>query len=337
MEIVEEANWPSVSVLVAARNEENNLKICLEALAAQMYSGEWEIWIGDDHSEDGTLAIVSDFCLGRTQFNFIQVPEAQTHVKGKALALGIMAEKAKGEILLVCDADMEMPKDWMKSMVAEMRKQKVDLINGSTTTRGENVFSILQGIDWLLPQGTFAWMSHLGISYTAMGNNMGISKKAYDSTGGYLKLPFSLTEDFELFKHSKENGYRLIHFYDSAVLGFSESEKSYSDWVNQHVRWMVGFIQLPFAQQLVFYIQLVFYPLFFLSIFLPNSSITIAIQALFFLKYLYECMLLIKLRRWQFLPFLPIYQLVWWPFYMLCLIRFHTSRSIIWKNRTWKK
>ena len=333
----EEANWPSVSVFVAARNEAESIETCLRALQSQTYPGSWEVWVADDHSRDKTAEIAGRFCQDLSNFNFIQVPEPQANVEGKALALAIIAQKATGDLFLICDADMEMPENWMVSLVREMKTRKVDLINGTTTTKGENIFSVLQGIDWLLPQGTFAWMSHLNITYTAMGNNMAISRKAYESTGGYLNLPFSLTEDFELFKQAKEKGFRLIHYFNTSVLGYSEPEKTMSDWVTQHVRWMVGFMQLPFSQQWVFYAQLIFYPLVFLSFFVEMYVATAMLQCLFLLKMLYDAALLAFVSKWRFIPFLPLYQLVWWPFYMTCLLRFHFSRTIVWKDRVWGK
>ena len=335
MEKPEEANWPSVSVFVAARNEAAFIEKCLEALKTQTYPGRWDIWVANDHSEDNTAEIVVKFCQATPNFNFIQVGEPHHNVKGKALALALMAQQAKGEVFLVCDADMEMPNGWILHLVSKMKTWKVDLINGTTTTRGENIFSVLQGIDWLLPQGTFAWMSHLNITYTAMGNNMAISRKAYVSTGGYLNLPFSLTEDFELFKQAKTMGFRLIHFYNRSVLGYTEPEKTIADWVTQHVRWMVGFMQLPFAQQWVFYAQLIFYPLFFFSFLIEKSVVTQVLQLLFLVKTLYDAALLAAVSKWKFILFLPLYQLVWWPFYMACLLRFHFSRTIVWKNRRW--
>jgi cellulose synthase/poly-beta-1,6-N-acetylglucosamine synthase-like glycosyltransferase len=336
-EILEEANWPSVSVLVAARNEEESIGKCLTALQHQKYPGQLEVWVANDHSEDKTAEIVERFCEELPGFQLVQVPDSDSHVKGKALALGLMARQAKGEIFLVCDADMEMPEGWIYSMVNEMKTQNVDLINGTTTTKGESIFSILQGIDWLLPQGTFAWMSQLNITYTAMGNNMAISRKAYEATGGYLKLPFSLTEDFELFKHAKEKGFRLIHYFNSSVLGYSEPEKTVSDWLTQHVRWMVGFMQLPFSQQWVFYIQLLFYPLFFVTFLFENSVATGLVQGPFLLKMVYEAVLLAVVGRWKFIFWLPLYQIVWWPFYMTCFFKFHFSKTIVWKDRVWEK
>lgn len=336
-EILEEPNLPSISIFVAARNEQESIGICLESLRNQNYQGRWEVFVADDHSQDNTFEIAAQFCKSNPNFFVLQVPDSDGDVRGKALALGIMASKAQADIFLICDADMEMGKGWASSMVMQLLETEVGMVNGTTTTKGENIFSILQGIDWLLPQGTFAWLSRLDITYTAMGNNMAITRKAYESTGGYLNLPFSLTEDFELFKHAKANGFRLIHFFDTSVLGYSESEKTISDWLNQHVRWMVGFMQLPLSQQWVFYGQLIFYPLFFISFFTSQSNFSTIVQILFLLKMVYEAFLLSTLGKWKFILFLPVYQLTWWPFYFICLLKFKFTETIVWKERVWKK
>ena len=51
--------YPSVSVVVAARDEEVSLPACLAALAAQDYPGELEVVLVDDRSRDGTAAVIA--------------------------------------------------------------------------------------------------------------------------------------------------------------------------------------------------------------------------------------------------------------------------------------
>lgn len=328
------ADWPMVSVFVSARNEEENLAKCLQNLVFQDYKGKYEVWIADDHSSDQTPEIARRFCREHEHIHLLQVPDSQNDVHGKALALGLLATKAVGNIFLICDADMQMPKGWITAMVMAMHRHKTDLINGTTATTGDTWFSALQAIDWLLPQGTFAWMSRRGITYTAMGNNMGITRKAYEATGGYLRIPFSLTEDFELFKHARNQGFGLIHEYSSDVFGISLPQKTARAWVTQHVRWMVGFMQLPFQQQWVFYAQLLFYPLLIFSLFYDWWPI---IWILFGLKILYDGLLVAWVSQFHLLPYLLLYEVLWWPSYLTCLVRYLGSSHVEWKGRNWEK
>ena len=333
----ENNQWPSVSVFVAARNEEKNLDKCLLSLAAQQYPGFWEVWIADDHSTDQTFLIASNFCIQNPNFQCFLVPDPEGAVKGKALALACMASKATGEVFLVCDADMQMPTGWVSAMVLALKKHGVDLINGTTTTLGKNWFCALQAIDWLVPQATFAWLSRLGVAYTAMGNNMGITRKAYEATGGYFNFPFSLTEDFELFRQANARGYRLIHEYNTAVLGISAPQENMADWLEQHIRWMIGFSQLPFRQRFIFYAQLLFYPLGLLSIMLGWKAALLPLAAMLVAKLLYEVALIAKLKLWQVIPYILLYELLWWPSYMICWLRFRQAGQVSWKGRRWAK
>lgn len=335
--IEKSGTWPFVSVLVAARNEEPNISTCLHSLSLQNYSGKWEVLVADDHSEDQTHALALSFSKMDSRFRVFSVPEPHSEVKGKALALAILAEKAEGSVFLICDADMKMPTGWIQTMVHSIGSFRVDLLNGTTTTEGKTLFSALQAIDWLIPQGHFSWLSRLGVAYTAMGNNMAITRKAYESTGGYLKIPFSLTEDFELFRQAHNKGYRLIHHFDTSVLGISAPQNHPSGWLQQHIRWMVGFMQLPFSQKWVFYGQLAFYPLLVLSFFLPIPLLFIGFFSMWVVKILANFVLISWVRQWRLLPVLPVYELLWWPSYIICLIAFLTQKSISWKGRIWEK
>lgn len=328
--------WPRVSVLVAARNEEANLPACLRALQQQSYPGFFEVWIGNDHSTDQTADIAQALCQSDSRFQAISIPDSTGSVRGKAWVLAHLAQAATGDIFLICDADMEMNPGWMQAMVQGLQTEGVDLLNGTTATRTSSVFSTLQAIDWLIPQGTFAWLSQLGITYTAMGNNMAITRKAYEATGGYFHLPFSLTEDFELYKHAKAKGFQLRHLYNRQVLGHSAPQASGADWFEQHLRWMVGFDGLSFRQQWVLYAQLVFYPLWLLSFWLYPAAAQ-AFTWIFAGRYLYNAFLLARLRNFRLLLVQPLFELLFWPVYLALWIRFSGKKEIRWKGRTWSR
>jgi len=330
-------DWPFVSVFVAARNEEANILLCLKSLQQQSYPGKWEVLVADDHSEDRTSEIAENAARKDARIHPFVVPDSTGKIQGKALALAHMAERAEGDVFLICDADMQMPPTWMQKMVSTLKPGKVDLVNGTTSTIGDNWFSAFQAIDWLLPQGTFAWLSQLGVTYTAMGNNMGITRKAYEATGGYFQIPFSLTEDFELFKKARSKGFNLIHLYNSDVFGISSPQRSPLDWLNQHVRWMNGFAQLPLNQQWVFYGQLLFYPILFLSLFSSTSELFSILGLIWFVKLLYNAALLSQIKQFHLLVWLPFYEIIFWPAYFTCWLRFIFSKSVQWKGRSWKK
>lgn len=328
---------PSVSVLVAARNEERNIRACLKCLSKQDYQGEWEVLVGDDSSEDQTLLIATQWAEGNPHFQVFSTIPSEKGLRGKANVLAQLGERTRGDVLLFCDADMQMRADWISNMVSALENSGVDMLNGTTSTSGQNFFSKWQGVDWLIPQGHFAWLSRLGIAFTAMGNNMAITRKAYESTGGYGHIPDSITEDFELFKQAKKRGFRLIHHFDPAVLGTTSDLNSPLEWYHQHLRWMVGFMQLPFAQQWVFYGQLALLPLILITWTMGFSTISFSLFAIWFFKILADVGLVWWMMGWKWIPALLVYEFLWWPAYASCLVGYLTKKKIGWKGRSWEK
>ena len=109
---------PSVSAIVAARDEEATLPHCLDALAGQDYKGAFEVIAVDDRSRDRTWEIIAAKAATWPALKGVQAaPDGRFKCpKKSALAEGIAA--SSGEILLFTDADCRPPADWVRSMVA---------------------------------------------------------------------------------------------------------------------------------------------------------------------------------------------------------------------------
>ncbi len=111
---------PRVSVLVAARNEGNELPACLRSLAAQNYPAELsEFIIIDDASSDATGRIIDDWASGDSRFKVIHLSDTDKWTMGpKKRALSEGFNQSGGEIILTTDADCTMPPQWISGMIA---------------------------------------------------------------------------------------------------------------------------------------------------------------------------------------------------------------------------
>jgi len=99
---------PLLSIVIPVYNEEKNIDKCLSSLNEQSYK-KFEIIIVDDGSTDKTLEIVR---------KFKNVKILQQNHKGPGAARNLGAEKARGEILILIDADMTFDKDYLKFLIA---------------------------------------------------------------------------------------------------------------------------------------------------------------------------------------------------------------------------
>ncbi len=253
---------PSISILLAARNEEKVLAHCLQSLAAQLpESYQYEVWIANDGSTDATEAIALSFTSRFPHFHLHNVEGTVGKAKGKANALAQIARLAKGKWLLMTDADMLLPNLWASSMVKLAEQQQADLLTGFTIVNGSSVFAQLQSCEWAFALSLTKLSSELGFPVTAMGNNLAIRKAAYEQTGGYENIAFSVAEDFALFEAVRQAGGKSTQIISAEVTGITLPVDSWGQLLQQRKRWMQGAMQLPFFYRSLYYLQFLYLPL----------------------------------------------------------------------------
>lgn len=238
---------PTVSIIVAARNEENNILLCLKSLDKLVYpENKLEIIIIDDASSDDTLKIASDYIYSKIKFRVIHLKENDSGtLKGKVRAMSEGIKIANGEIILTTDADCIVNPLWAKT-IASYYIGNIGVVNGFTTQIVKNSFSGMQAIDFIYLLFIAAGTINLGKPVSCIGNNMSFRKKAYEETGGFENLPFSITEDFLLLNSiHKLKKYEIVYPLNKDSLVISKPTSSFRELFNQKKRWAVGGISTP--------------------------------------------------------------------------------------------
>lgn len=248
---------PTVSVLVAARNEEKNIRACIESLLQLDYPlAKLELLIGDDQSSDNTREIILEYAQKYQYIKLVDIRANMGSVRGKANVLAHLAKEASGEVLLITDADVEVPESWVEGMLKGLANQQVGIVNGFTKVKN----NIWQNVDWIFALGMMKALHDIRMPVTAMGNNMLITRKAYEAVGGYESIPFSITEDFELFKHVSSKGYKTIQLLNEDIVAKTQPQPSLKKLLQQRKRWMTGAVQLPAGIVVVLILQALYYP-----------------------------------------------------------------------------
>ncbi|AFL84487.1 glycosyl transferase [Belliella baltica DSM 15883] len=262
--------FPEISILISARNEAHNLPVCLEALAKLDYpKDKLQILLANDNSDDETAHILQSWTSSYAFADYFEVREnlGKKKINGKANALAQMAEKATGEFLLFTDADCIVPPSWAKEMTAAALHSKVGFVTGVTSIKIEGLFSRMQDLDWIFTLGMVKIVSDLGVPVTSMGNNMLITREAYDAVGGFEGIDFSLTEDFEIARAIQKKNFTGNHQFGSRNLILTNAQPSWGSLWEQRKRWMYGAMKLPFFIKLLLALQALFLPLVLLLIF----------------------------------------------------------------------
>ena len=240
------APLPRVSILIAARNEEHTLPRCLASIRALRYPPHLlEVLVGNDASTDRTAAVAAAAMQGFAgQFAVVDITQTLGLARGKANVLAHLARRATTDFFFITDADISLPHSWIGAMLAQANPG-VGTVTGITAVRGPRVLDQLQGLDWLFSLALLQVVSDTGRPVTAMGNNMLISRTAYEATGGYEALPFSVTEDYALFQNVVQRGFNFRQVFQAAVRADSLPMPTWGGLLRQRRRWLRGVEALP--------------------------------------------------------------------------------------------
>ncbi len=223
--------WPSVAIIVPARNEAQLVGEAIASLVGQRYPGDFSVTLVDDHSEDGTaeLARRAAARLGRDEkLTVVSAEPLPPGWSGKLWALnrGIGAVEAAGEppeLFLFTDADIVHWPTNLASLVSRLEAERRDLVSEMAWLRCRSLaerFLIPAFVFFFAMLYPFAW-SNLRRRKTAAaaGGVMLIRRGAYYGAGGFAAIRGALIDDCALAKAVKKSG-------GSTWLGLTKEAKS---------------------------------------------------------------------------------------------------------------
>ena len=206
--------WPFVSIIVPARNEERNLPRLLPTLLAQRYP-HFEVVIVDDQSTDATPRILAEWAGRDPRLRVVTghpLPR-DSGWKGKPHAMHQGAQVARGAYLLFTDADTRHSPLSLSSSIAYSLAHDVDLLTIAPHFELVSIAEKLimpvayEGISVLYPAaGVNNPKSPVAI---ANGQYILIKRTVYHSAGGIERVKDCIAEDLEFGKAIKRDGYRL--------------------------------------------------------------------------------------------------------------------------------
>ncbi|WP_316798553.1 glycosyltransferase family 2 protein [Pedobacter frigidisoli] len=117
-----------VSILIPARNEEENIITLLHSIKNQDYTN-YEVIVLDDHSEDNTFGLVNEFCSVNPNFSIIKGEPLPAHWLGKNYACHQLASVATGKYFLFVDADETLNRGLINSLISRMEMGNLALLS----------------------------------------------------------------------------------------------------------------------------------------------------------------------------------------------------------------
>ena len=332
---LDENSLPSISVIVAARNEEENIVDCMESLNnLEFPEGKLEIIIADDNSTDKTGELIDLYISDKPKFKKVVVADEESKLKGKTRAISEAIKSSKNEIILTTDADCTVNPKWALTIASYYTDEKVALVNGMTNQSGEKAFAAMQSIDFIYLLSTASGTINIGKPMSCIGNNMSYRKSVYDEVGGYESLDFSVTEDFKLLMAiDKLKKYKIIYPIDKDALVTSKPCSTLKELYNQKKRWAVGGLESEPAGALLISISFLTNLMMFLSFFFFSRDVFTMMAFKIFIDYFYilpvHKRLEIPIKLNHFLLFELYYSLYVIAFPIILLF----DRKVFWKER----
>jgi len=230
---------PTVSIVIAARDEEQNLPYCLGTLLKQSYPRELlEILVVDDHSTDATRAAAERIAAKYPSVRVLGAPPLgdDSAPKKSALAAGIAA--AGGEIILTLDADCSAPPQWVEKMSTLFGRGVAAVASWVLIPEEKSLPARIELLDALALQLIGAAAIGWNRPFLANGANLAFRRSRFLEIGGYAGFAHMGSGDDDLFiQKLGRNGGTLLFNSDPEATVTTFPCTSWRHFFQQRIRW----------------------------------------------------------------------------------------------------
>jgi glycosyltransferase involved in cell wall biosynthesis len=202
---------PRISLLFAARDEEEKLPAALATLTALDYPN-LEIIAADDRSKDATARMLDEFAARHPRCRVAHIESLPAGWLGKPHALQQGFEISTGEYLLFTDADVRFKPDSLRRAMALAQARQLDHLTlfGDVEMHGfwEKVLLTFFGLAFHIATDPYRVSNPNSRAYVGIGAFQLLRRSAYEALGTHKRLAMEVVDDMKLGKLVKEAGLR---------------------------------------------------------------------------------------------------------------------------------
>ncbi|ROL62456.1 glycosyltransferase [Bacteroidetes/Chlorobi group bacterium ChocPot_Mid] len=236
-----------LSVVVPGRNEEANFKECILSIAQSNYpSDRFEIIAVNDRSEDSTGQILDDLKSQIPNLSVIHIDDTTKvpNLRGKPGALQAGIERAKGEIIVMTDADCTVNPNWLSTLAKTFQDEQIGMSAGYSAIKTKTIFDKIQAVEWTYLHTLATTGVGFDIPLSCYGNNLAVRKKDFDAIGGYHSVSFSVTEDLALMHAIHKSGKKIRYLTLEESTITTQPCPNFKEYLKQKHRWVIGALDL---------------------------------------------------------------------------------------------
>ncbi len=317
------------SIIIPARNEEENIKSCIQSVLNNNYPKDlYEIIVADDFSTDATPEIVAQL---QAQFSNIKlislkniITENINSYKKRAIELAIA--QSKFEWIITTDADCIVPQNWLSLFDAYLKNNERVFVAAPVMFHCNNTFiSIFQCLDFLSLQGITAASVYAGAHSMCNGANLAYKKNIFYEVDGFKNTDHIASGDDMLLMHKIKTKYPLNigYLFTSDAIVTTAPMPDWKSFINQRIRWASKATSYKdkrvfWVLLLVYFTNLFLFLLFIACLFQPKLFLLwllfILTKALFEMPFMYRAAKFFSLQR------LMLWFVLMQPFHILYTI-----------------
>jgi len=231
----------SVTIVIAARNEEEHISKCIEDIINQQFpTNLLEIIVVDDHSTDGTPEIVKGFVRENLKLIQLKDPENSIFPAYKKKAVETAIDNASGKLIITTDADCRMEPLWLASIVSYYQSNSYKVIAAPVVFRERNnLFEQFQALDFLGLMGITCGSIFHQFPVMCNGANLAYEKQAFFDVNGFEGIDDVASGDDMLLMHKlfKKYPHSVGFLKSNTATVYTFPQESVAGFFRQRSRW----------------------------------------------------------------------------------------------------
>ncbi len=230
-----------ISVIIPARNEEENIGKCLGSLILQTYPASlFEVIVVDDFSTDGTAAVANSFATNVSLLSLQDFTGGEKINSYKKKAIDIAIAQAKGDLIVTTDADCIAQPGWLQTIASYYGTHHPAFIAAPVVYYGEkNFLEIFQSLDFMTLQGITGAAVYKKFHNMCNGANLAYEKKVFYEVGGFSGIDSIASGDDMLLMHKIFERYpdKVLFLKSTNAIIKTRPAETLKGFFNQRIRW----------------------------------------------------------------------------------------------------
>ncbi len=226
-----------VSVIICARDEEENLGRNLPRILDQDYPSTHEVIVINDNSVDDSKYALAEMQKAHKLLQVVDLAQEAKGIAGKKFPLSIGIKEAKHELILLTDADCKpASQHWIHAMQSAF-SDGIEIALGygayekapgflNKVIRFETFHTALQYFSYALA----------GVPYMGVGRNLAYRKAVFFRNKGFSSINHIPSGDDDLFINQVANKRNTAVVLDPESFTFSEPKQTWKEWKRQKNR-----------------------------------------------------------------------------------------------------